>query len=118
MRGAEEEDGAERVDDERVEEVLLRSSRGRAMAPEDARIGDDDIEVGDVVGRLQSRDGGLCGLRDGGVVLEDDEFTVLAFREGREGLRGGMVRVPDKGNGCGRGAGKVEGQERFPDALV
>lgn len=118
LRGTEEEDGAECVDDERVEEVLFRCRCRGTVAAENARIGDDDVEVGNVVGRLKRRDGGLCGLRDGGVVWEDDEFTVFAFREGGEGLRSRMAGVPDKGNGGGRGAGKVDGQEGFADAPV
>lgn len=71
------------------------------MVAEHARIRDHNVEVVNIVGRLEGGDSRLCGFSDGRIVLEDDEFAAFACGESVEGLRSGMVGVPDEGNGRG-----------------
>ena len=57
LRGAEEEDRAQSVDYKGVEEFVLRGGERRAVATKDTRVGDNDVEMGDVVLGLEHGDG-------------------------------------------------------------
>jgi hypothetical protein len=63
LRGAEEEDRAQSVDYKGVEVFILRGRGRGAVAAEDTRVGDDDVEMGDVVLGLEGGDGRLGQLR-------------------------------------------------------
>lgn len=99
--GGEEQDRGDGVDREVGDQVGLGDGGAGPVEGEDARVGDDDVEVGHRMGGLEGRDGRLGGFRVACVVGEDDELAAPGGGEGGEGLGRGVLGVADeRDHGC------------------
>ncbi len=115
--GLEETDDAGGVDVDVLEEVsgVQLGDADERRDLEDARVGDDDIELGDPLGD-QALDSGL-GVRVGGALdLDDDQLAARSLGQVVELLRLGRCRVADRGDDGGVRARQVLGDEALADA--
>lgn len=104
--GAEDSEGSVDVDVDGLVDGFRGEVDGFVPDAEDAGLGEDDVDVGNVVLCLEFLDD-VVGVGGGGVLkLHDDEAGARGFGEGVNVVDAGMGGVTDAGDDDGVGAGE------------